>query len=294
MRKKFNVGDLVVNVEKNRIVKVNDGKPKDEDCFCGTCIAANEQRCINDTDNCWLIDRFELATKENTPKELWDYLPTTIADVAQEITNIMRGEDDMKDELKIGDMVKIVACYEGDDVVLGDLIGKVGIIDGFYGNNEIAEIYFGQLPEHAIISGWELHDCKGKYKESKYFRLGKEYLKLIERKQDTECSNGKEDKYQVIKLNPTENQERQYGVMLIKNLTEIIEGKTIAFINSKGSGGVIYGRKANGLLNKLVISNPNKVITVVKTLKAHGKKQEAIKQISIKIDDATENNQFVL
>lgn len=290
MKKKFKVGDVVINIGKDRMVKVNDGEPLDEDCFCGTSIASDSQVHIDDTDNCWLIDKFEVATKENTPKEWWEHLPSTIADVAKENTDIMRG----KNELKIGDFVKIVTCHEGDNVVLGDLIGKVGIIDGFYGSNEIAEIYFGQLPEHAIISGWELHDCEGKYKESKYFRLGKEYLELIERKQDTECSNGKEDKYQVIKLSPTENQERQYGVMLIKNLTEIIEGKTIAFINSKGSGGVIYGRKANGLLNKLVISNPNKHITVVKTVKAHGKKEEAIKQLSIKIEDRIEPSEFVL
>lgn len=317
---------------------------------------------------------FELATKENTPKELWNYLPTTIADVAQEITNIMRGEDDMKDELKIGDIALVKSCSSNNENY-SKLIGCRGKIVGTSVDRKEYKMLFESLPDKFNVGNFHLHDC-GKEDICKYIfiskldvtpvdnpeptlMISKDKKILVEFIEATNKSNFKgrilrdthqgfpffkvgdcgsfwikdafelatkdnvpykwghilltpkkieeikeivskcveikrDDKYQVIKLNPTENQERQYGVMLIKNLTEIIEGKTIAFINSKGSGGVIYGRKANGLLHKLVISNPHKVITVVKTLKAHGKKQESIKQISIKIDDATEDSQFVL
>lgn len=205
MADKFNVGDIVIDLDKEVMVEVEDGEPMYDGCFCGTSIVAIIGAKVGDTDDCWDINRFEIATKENTPEEWWEYLSNN---------------------------------------------------DKFVENvEEIAERYD---------------------------------IQVIKKENETP------KKYRVVKLNPTENQERQYGVMLLKNLTEIIEGQTMAFINSKGSGGVIYGRKANGLLNKLVISNPNKHITVVKTLKAHGKKQEAIKQISIKIENRIEPSEFVL
>ena len=105
----------------------------------------------------------------------------------------------------------------------------------------------------------------------------------------SECVEVKRDnQYQIIKLEPTENQERQYGIMLFNHMVDIVNGQTIAFINSKTSGGVIYGRNAWSLLSELKKNNPNKLITRVKSLKTNG-----IKQISIRIDDK-EKNEFTL
>lgn len=187
--------------------------------------------------------------------------------------------------IKVGDVVKVVAKNDTHAQLYKNLIGEIGVIKGFniIGN---PEIYFGKLPACYNTGSFNLHCCGGKYKENKYYVLPIEMLDVQPIKKDNiETSN----KYEVIKLDPTENQERQYGVMLFKYIVNITNGQTIAFINSKISGGVIYGKKAGALLTKLKQNNPNKAITIVKKLKSQG-----MKQISIKIVDRVEINEFTL
>ena len=375
MRKKFNVGDLVVNIDKDRIVKVNDGKPEDEDCFCGTCIAANTQFYVNDTDNCWLIDRFEIATKENTPKKWWKHLPATIADVAQEITNIMRGEDNMKDEFRIGDLALVKSCSSNNENY-SRLIGCRGRIVDISADGKEYKTLFESLPDNFNVGNFHLHDCgeedickyiyilkldvvpvdnpeptlmiskdektlvefiketssdhfKGTVlrntdQELPLFKVGDsgsfwikdafepatrdnvpsewkhiipEHKKIEEIKETHETKNEESSdnilkpRFQIVRMCKTKNQERAYAHALFTYMEEIVDGATYAFINSKRTGGVIYGKHANEMLEKLKQANPDKTFEVVVTQKNI---PSNIKQISLKIIANKDVNYFVL
>lgn len=312
---------------------------------------------------------FELATKENTPQELWEYLPTTTTDVTKENTDTMKGENNMEKELKVGDIVLVKSC-DGTLANYDRLIGCRGIITIV--NKSDYLIKFELLPEKFDTGSFKLHDgvmgkdhkyafiskkdvvpvdnpeptiviskdkktlvefieetnennFKGRVLRNVYegfpcFKVGdcgsfwikdafepatrdnvpSEWKHIIPEPKPIEeikeiCSEcveiKREDekpKYKVIKLSPTENQERQYGVHLFNHMTNIVNGQTVAFINSKTSGGVIYGKKAGALLYHLKQNNPNKLITIVKKLKSN-----SIKQLSIRIVDRS-TNEFTL
>lgn len=365
---KWSKGQILISKNKKDLVKYLGQNKNDDGCFVGS-VVATKKIDREPTSDYWFKFRFEIATRENTPKEWWEYLPATITDVAQEITNTMRGENNMEKELKIGDLVLVKSCNPNEEDY-SRLIGCRGKIVSI-GTND-CKVLFDSLPERFNAGDFGLHDgglggvrkhacilkkdvvlvddleptiliSKDKkilvefindtnennfegrllIKDNEYvtiFKIGdhgkfwrkdafepatKENIpdkwkhilpesKPIEEIKEicSECVEIKREdekpKYKVIKLSPTENQERQYGVYLFNNMTNIVNGQTVAFINSKTSGGVIYGKKAGALLYKLKQNNPNKLITIVKKLKSKG-----IKQISIRIVHK-EKNEFTL
>ena len=98
-------------------------------------------------------------------------------------------------------------------------------------------------------------------------------------------------RFQIVRMCKTKNQEREYAHALFTYMEEIVDGATYAFINSKRTGGVIYGKHANEMLEKLKQANPDKTFEVVVTQK---NVPSNIKQISLKISANKDVNYFVL
>lgn len=98
-------------------------------------------------------------------------------------------------------------------------------------------------------------------------------------------------RFQIVRMCKTKNQEREYAHALFTYMEEIVDGATYAFINSKCTGGVIYGKHANEMLERLKQANPDKTFEVVVTQKNI---PSNIKQISLKISANKDVNYFVL
>ena len=98
-------------------------------------------------------------------------------------------------------------------------------------------------------------------------------------------------RFQIVRMCKTKNQEREYAHALFTYMEEIVDGATYTFINSKRTGGVIYGKHANEMLEKLKQANPDKTFEVVVTQK---NVPSNIKQISLKISANKDVNYFVL
>lgn len=98
-------------------------------------------------------------------------------------------------------------------------------------------------------------------------------------------------RFQIVRMCKTKNQERAYAHALFTYMEEIVDGATYAFINSKRTGGVIYGKHANEMLEKLKQANPDKTFEVVVTQK---NVPSNIKQISLKISANKDVNYFIL
>lgn len=68
----FKRDDILISKDRNTLIEYN-GLGEDNETFAGTVIKS-EVWDEGEQDTCWILDNFELATQDNTPKEWHKYL----------------------------------------------------------------------------------------------------------------------------------------------------------------------------------------------------------------------------
>lgn len=69
----FKNGNILINGDRDTIVVFYEENKDDKECFIGKVIESTYYD-KDDLDDVWLLDRFEIATVDNTPKEWHKYL----------------------------------------------------------------------------------------------------------------------------------------------------------------------------------------------------------------------------
>lgn len=69
----FKNGNILINGDRDTIVVFYEENKDDKECFIGKVIESTYYD-KDDLDDVWLLDRFEIATVDNTPEEWHKYL----------------------------------------------------------------------------------------------------------------------------------------------------------------------------------------------------------------------------
>lgn len=69
----FKNGNILINGDRDTIVVFYEENKDDKDCFVGKVVESTYYD-KDDLDDVWLLDRFEIATVDNTPEEWHKYL----------------------------------------------------------------------------------------------------------------------------------------------------------------------------------------------------------------------------
>lgn len=69
----FKNGNILINDDRDTIIVFYEENKDDKECFIGKVIESTYYD-KDDLDDVWLLDRFEIATVDNTPEEWHKYL----------------------------------------------------------------------------------------------------------------------------------------------------------------------------------------------------------------------------
>lgn len=69
----FKKDDILINDDRDTLIMFYEENRDDKDCFVGEVIESTYYD-KGELDDIWLLDNFETATKENTPKKWHEHL----------------------------------------------------------------------------------------------------------------------------------------------------------------------------------------------------------------------------